>query len=176
LPNYSRHGKLVIPISDEDFSRGMETGDFKKYLHRAFVVLIFFTAIRRGEALRVTPEQFKITDDEVMFDVGVRLKHGIQTPALKIPRTARYIDDLIFAIQNTSPNVRIFPFCPKTAWNIVERAYGSYPHHFRLSRITNFFQDGWSIAQVRSWTGLTLPALSFYVGTVDINEMSKSLK
>lgn len=176
MPWYRRHGKLVIPMEEVDFLRAMETGKFVKFQHRAFAVLLYYTAIRRGEALRTVPEMFQITENEIVFDVGVRLKHGIQTPPLKIPRTAKYAEDLVFAIQNTFENSKIFPFSEKTAWNIIERAFGSYPHYFRLSRITNFFESGWSIAQVRSWTGLTLQALNYYVGTVDIDKMSKSLK
>jgi hypothetical protein len=176
VPWYRRHGKLVIPMVESEFLNGMETGKFVKDLHRAFVVLIYYTAIRKGEALRVTREQFKINEDEVVFDVGPRLKHGIQTPPLKIPRTANYVEDLVFEIQKTSPSAKVFPFCEKTAWNIMERAFGCYPHFFRLSRITNFFEDGWSIAQVRSWTGLTLAALNYYVGIVDIDAMSKTLR
>jgi len=175
LPWYRRHGKLVIAMTEEDFLRAMEIGWFVKFEHRAFAVLLYYTAIRRGEALRATPEMFKITESEIVFDVGTRLKHGIQTPPLKIPLTAKYVDDLVFAIQKTPANSRIFPFCEKTAWNIVQRAFDSYPHFFRLSRITNFFQEGWSIAQVRSWTGLTLAALNYYVGVVDIDAMSKTL-
>jgi len=176
MPWYRRQGKLVIPMEEIDFINGMKTGKFAKFQHRGFAVLIYYTAIRRGEALRVTPEQFKITDGEIVFDVGARLKHGIQTPPLKIPRSAKYVEDLVFVIQNTPADNRVFPFCEKTAWSIIERAFGSYPHFFRLSRITNFFQEGWSIAQVRSWTGLTLSALNYYVGIVDIDKMSKSLR
>jgi len=50
-----------------------------------------------------------------------------------------------------------------------------YPHHLRLSRITNFFSRGFPIAQVRSWSGLTLSSLEFYVGTVDIEKMGREL-
>ncbi|MGA2681514.1 MAG: hypothetical protein ABSF44_06905 [Candidatus Bathyarchaeia archaeon] len=43
-------------------------------------------------------------------------------------------------------------------------------------RALNFFDEGWSIAAVRSWTGLTLAAFNYYVGIVDIDKMSKSLR
>jgi len=139
LPWYRKRGKLVIQKEESEFLNGMETGKFVKDLHRAFAVLIYFAAIRKGEALRVTREQFKLNESEVVFDVGPRLKHGIQTPPLKIPRTAKYVDDLVFAIQKTPLDAKVFPFCEITAWNIMERAFGCYPHFFRLSKITNFF-------------------------------------
>jgi hypothetical protein len=104
------------------------------------------------------------------------LKHGIQTPPLKIPRSARFVDELVQVIQGTPPTARVFPFCAKTGWNILMRSFDAYPHYLRLNRITQFFEQGWSVAQVRSWTGLTLSALNFYLGFVDIDKMSKTLK
>jgi hypothetical protein len=86
LPWYRKRGKLVIQKEESEFLNGVETGKFVKDLHRAFAVLIYFAAIRKGEALRVTHEQFKINDDEIVFDVGPRLKQGIQTSPLKISR------------------------------------------------------------------------------------------
>ena len=82
---------------------------------------------------------------------------------------------LVDAIRETPRGERIWRFCPKTAYNIVDRAFGFYPHFFRLSRITNFFLEGWTIAQVHSWTGLTLSALDFYLGLVDVTHMGMSL-
>jgi len=52
----------------------------------------------------------------------------------------------------------------------------AYPHYHRLTRITQFFLDGHTIAEVKSWTGLTLKALDYYVGLVSIHKMGKSLK
>ena len=40
--------------------------------------------------------------------------------------------------------------------------------------LQTFFLDGWTIACVRSWTGLTLAALEYYVGLVDIARMGGS--
>ena len=57
----------------------------------------------------------------------------------------------------------------------MNRAGFNYPHFFRLSRITNFFDEGWTIAQVHSWTGLSLKALDYYVGLVDVKRMGESL-
>lgn len=48
------------------------------------------------------------------------------------------------------------------------------PYYFRLSRITNFFLKGWTIAQVGSWIG-SLKALDYYVGMVDVRKMGRSM-
>lgn len=175
MPDYRKNGKILIPLTDAEFAEGMETGYFAKESHKAFVVLLYYSGVRKQEALRALRKQFRITNDDIIFSVGKRLKHGIETPPLAIPRKAPYVDYLVAAIEQViGKNIRIFEFSAKTAYNIVSRVF-NYPHFFRLSRITNFFAEGYSIAQVHSWTGLSLQALDFYVGLVDVKEMGKSL-
>jgi hypothetical protein len=152
----------------------MESGKFLKPTHRAFCVLLYYSAVRTTEGNRAIKEQFQITRTAIMFEVGPRLKHSKPTPALKIPLKAAYVMELKTQIERTSPGKQVFPYCRKTCYNIVRRAF-KYPHLFRLSRITNFFLKGWTIAQVRSWTGLSLRALDYYVGLVDISRMGESL-
>ena len=173
---YSKHGKILTPISNSEFIEGMSNGHFVADRHRSYAVLLYYTAIRRAEGLRCVPEQFTFKKNKIIFDVLVRLKHGIQTPPLTIPRNLPFVDELEKAIRDTAKGKRIWNFCAKTAYNIIDRAFGFYPHFFRLSRVTNFFSEGWTIAQVHSWTGLTLKALDSYLGLVSVNQMGMSLK
>ncbi len=173
-PNYKREGKIQNPLTDQDFQDGMEHGKFVEPEHRAYCILLYYSAVRKCEALRSRREQFQITRATLMFDVGQRLKHGKTTPALRIPLKAPYVSELKATVEATATGQRVFPYSPKTGYNIVRRAF-KYPHLFRLSRITNFFMGGWTIAQVRSWTGLSLRALDYYVGLVDIARMGESL-
>jgi hypothetical protein len=92
----------------------------------------------------------------------------------KLPLDAPYMLELKKCIEETAEGKRVFPYCGKTGYNIVRRVF-KYPHLFRLSRITKFFVDGYTIAQVRSWTGLSLAALEYYVGIVDTQKMGDSL-
>jgi hypothetical protein len=94
------------------------------------------------------------------------LKHSIKTSSLTIPRDALFVNEVVEAIKKEKGQ-RIWNYCAKTSYNIVDRAFGFYPHFFSLSRITNFFPEGWTRVQVHSWTGLTLKALDFYLGLVD---------
>jgi len=174
LPWYRTEGKIQQPLTEQDFKDGMEHGKFVEQKHRAFCVLLYYSAVRKKEALRVLKEQFQVRPKQIIFNVGKRLKHGIETPALPLPLNAPYVDELLEALGNTKPKKRVFPYCDKTGYNIVRRAF-KYPHLFRLSRITNFFLEGWTIPQVHSWTGLTLKALDYYVGLVDVTKMGESL-
>jgi integrase len=175
LPWYRTSGKLMTPISDKDFVIGMNNGPFVKRKHKGFVALLFYSAVRKREALRARREQFRVLSDRVIFEVGKRLKHGLHTPPLTIPLSAPYVDEIVWSIVNTEPKQRVWPYSAKTAYNIVRRVFPAYPHYFRLNRITTFFEEGWTIAQVRTWTGLSLNALEFYVGLVDVKRMGESL-
>lgn len=171
---YRKHGKILEPLTDEEFSEGMQNGYFVSPKHRGFVVLLYYSAVRKHEVLRATKEQFKLARSQIIFGVGKRLKHGIETPPLNIPLKAPFAKEIWDAVETTKPNKRVFPYSDKTGYNIVSRVF-KYPHFFRLSRITNFFDEGWSIVQVRSWTGLSLKALNYYVGLVDVKRMGESL-
>jgi integrase len=174
MPDYRKEGKILTPLTDEEFEHGMETGYFVKEKHKAFVVLLWYSGVRKEEALRAIKKQFRITQSAIVFSVGKRLKHGIETPPLPIPCEAPYTDLLISAVENTKgENTRVFRFSSTTAYLIVRRVF-KYPHLFRLSRITNLLAAGFSIAQVHSWTGLTLQALNYYVGLVDIQTIGES--
>lgn len=174
MPWYRTHGKIQEPLKDEDFIEGMEHGKFVEPKHRGFVALLYYSAIRKGEALRAIKEQFHLSRNQIIFSVGKRLKHGIETPPLNIPLDAPYAKEIWEAVESTKLGQRVWPYSDKTGYNIVRRSF-KYPHLFRLSRITNFFDEGWTIAQVHSWTGLTLKALDYYVGLVDVKRMGESL-
>jgi integrase len=174
MPWYRRDGKIETPLTDKEFADGMNTGYFVEPRHRAYCVLLFYSAVRKWEGLRVMREQFVIDHVNIQFDVGKRLKGSERTSTLNLPLTAPYMAELKEAIEKTKPHTRVFPYCKKTAYNIVRRVW-KYPHLFRLTRITNFFMDGWKIPDIQSWTGLSLSALNYYIGRVTVIEMGKSL-
>ena len=174
MPYYRKYGKIQTPLTDKEFLEGMKQGHFVERKHRGFVALLYYFAIRKSEGLKAKKEQFRISGGDLYFDVGKRLKHSKTTPPLNVPLDAPYVDEILWSIQNTGKGKRVWSYSEKTGYNIVDRVF-KYPHYFRLSRITNFFLEGWTIAQVRSWTGLTLTALEYYVGLVDISRMGRSL-
>jgi hypothetical protein len=50
-----------------------------------------------------------------------------------------------------------------------------YPHWFRLTRITDFLKEGYTLIAVRSWTGLSLVVLEYYAGLLELEGMGKSM-
>lgn len=174
LPWYRTQGKIQTPLTDQDFQDGMKQGTFLKPKHEGYVSLLYYSAVRKTEGSRTKREQLTLNKNVIIFDVGKRMKHGIETASLRIPIDAPFATKIWEAREHTKQGERIWPYSPKTCYNIVHRVF-PYPHLFRLSRITNFFLEGWTIAQVHSWTGLTLKALDYYTGLVDIQKMGESL-
>ena len=173
MPHYRKHGKILNPITPDQFAERMETGHFTKDNHRGFVALLYYSAVRKMEALRSKREQITLVQTSLIYEVGKRLKHSAGTPPLFIPRNAPYVYEIESCWEKTRAGERIWQFSPKTAYNIMDRAFQGYPHYFRLSRITNFLLQGWTIPQIHSWTGLSVVAINAYIGQVDVQKMEK---
>jgi hypothetical protein len=172
---YSRNGKQEVPLTLNQFKEIMASGKFCKQEHRAYAVGEYYFGLRREEMRNAKKEQFQIQGDYLIYDVGQRLKHSKETDPLKIRLDAPFLDDLIKQINQTEPDRTIFNFSTQTAYNIMVRCGLHYPHYMRLSRITNLFASGMSIAEVKSFTGLSLKALDFYVGKVALLKIADSL-
>ena len=176
MPNYTRRGKIEQPIEPDEWVSLMDRGRFVKPRHKAFCATLYYFSVRTSEALKALGEQFTIGDVELFWDVGKRLKHSRRTPTLGIDRAAPYVDTIAEAVKDTEPRARVFPFTRITAWRITNRVFKTYPHFFRLSRITQMFQEGWTIPEVRSWTGLSLNALNYYVGLATIRKKGRTIR
>lgn len=172
---YSVAGKREVPMTLTQFKEHMANGKFIKQSHRAYAIGEYYFGLRKNELRLVVKEQFSIQGNYLVFDVGERLKHSSKTDPLKITLDAPFINELVTQVQQTQTGCRVFDFGDKTAYNIMRRAGFYYPHYSRLSRITNLFASGKSIAEVKSFTGLSLKALDFYVGKVALLKIADSL-
>ncbi len=175
MANYTKYGKQLFPIAQEDFILSMTEGHYVRVAHRAFCAALFYYGIRVSELLRAKKEQFFLKNDRVYFDVGPRLKGGRHTAPLFVPMKRPFVNTIWSCVEETKKKKRVWPFCRATAWNVTDRAFKTYPHHFRLSRITILLQKGFTIIEVKSWTGhKSLRSLDFYAGTVSIEKMGEA--
>jgi len=172
MPNYSKQGKIMIPLTPEQFIKGMEEGKFAREKHRGLAALLYYTGIRISEGLRARKEQFTLYENRINFEVGKRLKRGATTPPLIISLNNIYASQIWEAAEETKKKERVWPYCRSTGYNIISRVW-SYPHHLRLTRITDLFSKGFTVPEVKTYTGLTLPALDFYIGVVAIERMAE---
>lgn len=199
MPNYTRHGKVLQVLTDKEFDEKIREADFDNIAYAAYPVLLYYSGVRKREALRAAARQFTREGDTLFFDVGKRLKRGPTLAPLPLPATAWHMDKLLAAVDAAKGAGRyifrwskkevdtieqpVFPFCPRTAYNVASQVF-AYCHHARLSRITWFFSphpelgrpQGYSVAEVQNWTGLTLRALNFYIGLAKTQEMGEGMK
>jgi integrase len=172
MPNYTKSGKILIPLSEETFIDGMTNGKFVTEKHKALCALLYYTGVRITEALRAKKEQFTIQKGAVYFDVGKRLKHGEHTFPLKVPFSKPFTDLIQQSVEETKQGKRVFPYCRATGYNVVARVF-TYPHHFRLTRIS-FLAMKFSVLQLVNYTGLNPATLKFYMGRTDIEKMGEA--
>ena len=174
MPNYKQ--KLTNPLTNEQFIQGMKDGHFvRKPQHVGLVAFLHYSAVRITEGLNMKKEQFRVTPSLLFCDIGIRLKGSQSTPPLEIPVDATFVESIIDSVRATKKTRRVWPYHRSTGWRIVKRVF-YYPHYHRLTRITQFFLDGYTIPEVRSWTGLSLRALNYYIGLVSISKMGASLR
>ena len=119
IPDYRKYGKILTPLTDEEFKEGMRTGKFCSRKHKGYVTLLFYFGVRKTEGLRAKKGQFKVSRDLLYFDVGKRLKHGMLTPALNVRLDAPFVGEIAWAVEETEEGERVWPYSDKTGYNIV---------------------------------------------------------
>jgi integrase len=172
-----KNGKILQPYTQDDFLKGMDRMD-KAYCttrEMGLVALLYYSGVRKGEATRSVKDDYKLNNDMIFFNVHQRLKHGKETADLVIPLSSPYAKHIWDSVEIAKAGQKVFPFSKKTVNNICERGAFKYPHLFRLSRITNLFLQGKTIAEVQAFTGLSLRALDFYLGIVSNLKTAQSL-
>lgn len=182
MPNYSREGKILTPISPFKFKDLMERGEFVKVPeHKALLAVLYYFGIRISEALNLIRNSFNLEDQNLYVNI-TRLKHSRNTEALSVRLDRPYVNEIIRTLKPLTPEQKVFPFSRVTGWRVVRKAIKRYPHFLRLNRITNLFTptrekpEGYSIGEVRNFTGLTLNSLDYYVGLVALKNIGDGLK
>jgi len=176
MPNYTRHGKIETPTSDRKIFKVLTEKKLSLGTERtAFLAILFYLGIRVTEALKLRKESFTVEEGKLFVDIGERLKHSKRTPPLSVKLGRPFVEDIIKTVDKTKPKQRVWKFSRVTAWKIAKNTFDSYPHYFRLNRITDLFHKGYKITEVKSWTGLTLRALNYYVGIVDTQRIGDNI-
>lgn len=181
MPNYTLEGKILTPISPFKFKDLMSRGEFTKEEHKALLAVLYYFGIRISEALSLTKSSFTIEQDTLYVKVE-RLKHSRKTQELSVLLDRPYVNYIVDLVNSIQYDDKLFPFSRVTGWRIVRKAIDRYPHFLRLNRITNLFKptperpQGYSIGEVRNFTGLTLNSLDYYVGLVKLKEIGEDLK
>jgi integrase len=165
MPNYNK--KITRQMEYAEFELGLADLDQDR---QAFLSVLFFAGVRVSEALALTAKDITCTPDTIYIQF-FRLKGSKQTDPTPIPKTP-YTNWVCAQIGND----RLFPWCRKTGYNIVHRAFPSmYPHFFRMNRITKISEKHGD-AFVYSYVGICAQSIDHYRGKVDIKKVGQALK
>jgi integrase len=173
---YSVKGKIETPISDEEFFSKLGRNQKKIGVKKTgFVAFLFYFGVRVTEALKMKPKNFTSKGNTLFVNIGKRLKHSKETPPLTVLLKRPFVSEIVKSVERTRANRRIWKFTRMTAYRLLRDTGFNYPHYMRLNRVTDLFSKGYSIDQIKSWTGLSLGALNYYVGIVNTREIGKNI-
>ena len=161
-PNYNK--KITRLMDYPEFERGLSDLPQDR---QAFLNVLFFAGVRVSEALALTSSDISCTAD-IIYIQFFRLKGSKQTDPTPIPKT-QYTKWLC------EQEGKLFPWCRKTGYNIVNRAYpGFYPHFYRQNRVMKISIKRGD-AYVYSYMGICAQSIDHYRGKVDIIGVGKDL-
>lgn len=92
-------------------------------------------------------------------------KHGSREGPLRIPLDFPFVDLIVQQWKRTEPNQRVWAIPEVTSWRIMKQLDAKkYLHFFRFNRITEMCNNPQiSIAELCSWTGLTVQTIEDYL-------------
>ena len=162
MPRYKK--KITRLMDYEEFKEGIQDLPINR---QAFLSILFFSGCRVSEALALTSNDIHCTSDMIYIQF-FRLKGSKQTDPIPVPKA----DALVWLCEQEG---RLFTFCRKTGYNIVNRTFeGFYPHFFRQNRFTNVAEK-YGLVTMISFSGLAPTSVSHYIAKVDIKKVGKAL-
>lgn len=157
-----KEGKKTEAINQADFQKILDTGLYvKPQLHRALIVILYYSGARISEILALKREHFAISTEQkkTLAVVIAPIKRGVLRGAFLLDLEKPGVQILANVVSKIKGSRRIFPFTRVTAWYIVKRAtfssgFNFYPHYFRLNRCVRFLdQRDISLNEIRQWFG-----------------------
>jgi integrase len=181
MPNYTLQGKLMQPITPDEFEAALANA-YNQPEHHAFIILEYYAGTRVSEGLRAMPCAFTWDSVNLYWDVGIRLKtmrkrkdgsvsKGKRTDPISISRQLPHVEELVAFIQKSKKNKRIFDFDRSTAWRHFNKSGLGYNHHARLSAITFYLSKGYSVAHIVARFGISVQTVNAYIGRIDDEKM-----
>jgi hypothetical protein len=149
----------------------MENGTFLGGRHESFLSFLYWSGVRRREALERLGKHFHVESEILFVDITPPgydpLKHGALRAPLELDIDLPYLDIVLSDVAQTGRNERVWSFSETTAWRIVKRVFPKkYPHFFRLNRATRFLEDPTTtIPEMKAWFGWKdTKTISSYIG------------
>jgi integrase len=159
------------PITPDEFEAALQHPYNAALEYQAYAVQLYYTGTRVSENLRAVKEAYRVDKPILYWEVGRRLKHGKQTEPLPLSLELPHMKLLLEQVEKTKKGKRVFDFDRSTAWRHVNKSGLGYNHHARLSAITFFLSQGYSIAHIVNWFGVSVQTVNEYIGVLDLQKM-----
>lgn len=160
MPHYKQ--KITQLMQYPDFLKQANEED--NPLKRAFLELLFWSARRKAEIMRISQGDIYPTDEALFINFWHLKKKRNYQVVQEIPRTC-YLE-CILGIEG-----RIFPYSLKWGYRCVKKTFPKlYPHYFRLNmgtQVTIQFGD----AAGRTLLDITPHAFEAYTGDVELRKV-----
>jgi len=144
---------------------------------RSFLILLYWTPLRKSEIYERTRTDFEIKTKEKILTIDLFRKkkkydHGDKSEPLNVPLVFPKMDEVVDYLEKeewksfeTNPKNRPWKISHQTAWNYVREIFeGYYPHFFRFNWITTEANDpNVSFDELKTKTGLHMITLNAYL-------------
>jgi len=144
---------------------------FQERRQRAYLILHYWTPLRKSEIYERPLENFEINKKEQVLTIHLfrKKKKATEEEPLDTPLAFPLMNEVIEYLEGKEWEMmeysRPFDFSPVTAWRYVKDVFGDYyPHFFRFNYITDRCSDPeTSLTELRAKTGLSISSLNKYL-------------
>jgi len=169
----------------------MDLNVFKKYLEgikgkrefyllrkRAFLILLFWSGLRKSEVYDLRRREFDITPEGLTLLAIRKKKAKKKVLPLFLPRSLWGIEEAISWVGRFPPEERPFDISDTAAWMYAkDMAKALYPHFFRASKVTSMADDPeMTITKMRAWFGFSLQVIESYLGSPERVQRIEALR
>ena len=163
-----------------------ESREFYNKRKRAYLILLFWSGLRKSEIYDMIRQEFEIHPDRLRLKIIRKKKRKKEVGYLNLPRTMWGIDEAIEWITQVDKNNRLvfrendkpFNISSTTAWKYVKEMVDElYPHWFRANLVTDMANDPeMTIAKMRSWFGFSYATIEHYLGSPERLQRIEAMK
>jgi len=189
-PNRYKFGKVGKAIDLRKFSEVLNkvdmvhTGSFSKLFVKSLLALLYWTGLRKTEAIGAIPHRYKtkkgwklteqvkgIVKENIWIKEGflyveaVARKHGKREGPLAIPLSLPFVNLVVEQWKLTEAGQKVWHISESYVWELMKRIEPRlYLHFFRFNRVTKFAGNPkTSIRQICAWTGMTAQTIDSYL-------------
>lgn len=180
-PRYKDKLKKTMPFQEFKslLNSKLPKSNSENLVRRVFLILLYWTMLRKTELLERLRKDFVLNDDETTLTINLQRKKKLYKKPTDLEpfnltlesKDERLLDEVLDWLRHFKPNERPFNFSGVTAWRYTKALDERfYCHYFRFNYITKAVENvddpkklGELIKELLKETGLDLQTVTGYV-------------